>query len=388
MQTPCACNEGLHEGDTEQARGGRRRVSRRCAFGSAAELVCTVHGPGISSIDELPYGFECLADEWNQLVRSSRSSTIFLTYEWQTTWWRHLGHGELWIVVFRRPELRANWSALPRSIYSKMNRARRPGKRRFSLVGCIEVSDYLDLIIAKGWESAVSRSLLDWLYSDAAPAWDFLDLCNLPEDSLTYREFAEQAAERSTKVEVFREDVAPQFDLPTHYDTYLSEQVDKKQRHEIRRKQRRAEREADIGFYMVGPEHCLEAEVDDFIALQRASREDKSEFMTSEMHRFFMAAARNMFDAGYLRLWFLTINGEKAAALFAFEYEKRYLLYNSGYDPDAHAQLSPGWVLLAYCIQYTIAAGGRRFDFMQGDEAYKYRFGSKDYQVMRVIVAR
>ena len=192
----------------------------------------------------------------------------------------------------------------------------------------------------------------------------------------------------SAKVEIFREDVAPQFDLPVHYETYLSEQVDKKQRHEIRRKQRRAEREADIGFYMVGPEHCLEAEVDDFIALQRASREDKSEFMTPEMHRFFMAAARSMFDAGYLRLWFLTINGEKAATLFAFEYEKRYLLYNSGYDPDAHAQLSPGWVLLAYCIQYTIAAGGRCFDFMQGDEAYKYRFGSKDYQVMRVIVSR
>jgi CelD/BcsL family acetyltransferase involved in cellulose biosynthesis len=261
------------------------------------------------------------------------------------------------------------------------------GKRRFSLVGCIEVSDYLDLIIASGWEAVVSSALLQWLYSDAAPEWDFLDLCNLPEDSLTYRDFAEQAARKATEVDVFREDVAPQFDLPAHYETYLAEQVDKKQRHEIRRKQRRAEREADIGFYMVGPEHCLEAEVDDFVALQRASREDKSEFMTPEMHRFFMAAARVMLDAGYLRLWFLTINGEKAATLFGFEYEKRYLLYNSGYDPDAYSHLSPGWVLLAYCIQYTIATGGTRFDFMQGDEAYKYRFGSKDYQVMRVIVS-
>jgi CelD/BcsL family acetyltransferase involved in cellulose biosynthesis len=39
-------------------------------------------------------------------------------------------------------------------------------------------------------------------------------------------------------------------------------------------------------------------------------------------------------------------------------------------------------------IQYAIAAGCRLFDFMQGDEEYKYRFGSTDYKVMRVIVHR
>ncbi|MCB0129483.1 MAG: GNAT family N-acetyltransferase, partial [Caldilineaceae bacterium] len=73
---------------------------------------------------------------------------------------------------------------------------------------------------------------------------------------------------------------------------------------------------------------------------------------------------------------------------FAFEYNKQLLLYNSGYDPDAHAQLSPGWVLLAYCIQYAIAVGCRVFDFMQGNEEYKYRFGSHDTRVMRIVVER
>jgi CelD/BcsL family acetyltransferase involved in cellulose biosynthesis len=164
--------------------------------------------------------------------------------------------------------------------------------------------------------------------------------------------------------------------------------VEKKQRHEIRRKQRRAEREANVGFYIVGKEHNLEAEVDDFVALQQASHVDKAAFMTPAMHRFFTAAARTMLDAGYLRLCFLTLNGEKAAALFAFEYDKRFWLYNSGYDPDAYSQLSPGWVLLAYGIQYAIAAGCRVFDFMQGNEEYKYRFGSQDYKVMRVLVRR
>jgi hypothetical protein len=69
-----------------------------------ADLECIVYGPDTSKIDETPSGFEHLAGEWNDLVRSSRSNTIFLTYEWQTTWWRYLGQGELWLVTFRRPE--------------------------------------------------------------------------------------------------------------------------------------------------------------------------------------------------------------------------------------------------------------------------------------------
>jgi hypothetical protein len=40
------------------------------------------------------------------------------------------------------------------------------------------------------------------------------------------------------------------------------------------------------------------------VALQRASREDKADFMTPPMRRFFGAVARRMLDVGYLRLCF------------------------------------------------------------------------------------
>lgn len=341
-----------------------------------------VYGP-----EAMPSGFTALAEEWNQLVHRSRYNTIFLTYEWQTTWWQHLGTGDLWIIALRSPVDDQLVGIIP--LYQTTHSSGRyAGKSVLTLVGCIEVSDYLDIIIAKGWEDAVYAAFLSWLQSDDAPAWEIVDLCNLPEDSLTYRNFAEESEAAGFQSTVQQEDVAPQFTLPLRYEAYLQEQVEKKQRHEIRRKQRRAEREADVGFYLVGDEHNLENEVDDFVVLQRASREDKADFMTPQMRRFFGAVARTMLDAGYLRLGFLTLNGEKAASLFAFEYDRKFLLYNSGYDPDAYSQLSPGWVILSYSIQYAIASGCQLFDFMQGDEEYKYRFGSQDYKVMRTIIAR
>ncbi len=344
-------------------------------------MTLTVYGPGAT-----PSGFDALASEWNGLLRRSRSNTFFLTHQWQTTWWEELGEGELWILAFRSAEEGRLVGIVPLYLI-EFRDGELAGKRQFNLVGCIEVSDYLDMIVARGWEEQVYTGLLGWLESADAPQWDILDLCNLPEASKTYTALPLIFGSHYD-VEVFQEDTAPQFTLPLRYEEYLNEIVEKKQRHEIRRKQRRAEREAQIGFYVVGPGDVLEAEVDDFIALQRASRADKAEFMTPEMRRFFATVARRTLAAGVLRLLFLTINGEKAAALFAFEYNREFLLYNSGYDPDAYSNLSPGWVLVAYTIQYAIASGCRKFDFMQGNEAYKYHFGAQDYKVMRVIVRR
>ncbi len=352
------------------------------AMQTPTPLIPTVYGPAAQ-----PTGFTALASEWNPLVKRTRTNNFFSTYEWQTTWWQYLGEGELWILAFRRPDNQELMGIVPLYLVTR-NEGSRIGKQQFNLVGCIEVSDYLDIIVAKGWERTVYASLLTWLQSPQAPDWDILDLCNLPEISLTYQDLPPLCESAGLTVEIFQEDVAPQFNLPLYYETYLQELVEKKQRHEIRRKQRRAERETKLDFYVVDKQHNLTAEVEDFVALQQASREDKAKFMTPAMHRFFDAVARCMLDAGYLRLLFLSINGEKAATLFAFEYDRRFLLYNSGFDPEAHSQLSPGWVLLAYSIQYAIATGCRVFDFMQGNEEYKYRFGSHDYKVMRVVVKR
>jgi CelD/BcsL family acetyltransferase involved in cellulose biosynthesis len=46
-------------------------------------------------------------------------------------------------------------------------------------------------------------------------------------------------------------------------------------------------------------------------------------------------------------------------------------------------ELSPGWVLLAHVIQWCTEHGRSEFDFMRGDEEYKYRFGGINRFVMR-----
>ena len=335
-------------------------------------------------------GFDALKDEWNDLLTRSRFNTVFLTWEWQTTWWAHLGRsrGPLRILAVR--DAGRLIAILP--LYNQED-----GGHVIQVVGCIEVSDYLDLIIEAGREEEVYAGFLEWLAGPDAPPWDMVDLCNQPGGSLSHTVFPQMAEARGYNVEVFQEDVCPVIALPAGepagdpaaaWDAYL-ETLDKKERHEIRRKLRRVEREtpeAVIRFIDGGAD--LPAAVDTFIALHRNSRADKHAFMTPQMEAYFRAIAEALAQKGWLQLSFLEIEGQAVAAYFCFDYENAILVYNSGYDPTGVPQLSPGWVLLARVIQRAIELGRARFDFLQGDEDYKHRFGGVDEPVFRTMLRR
>lgn len=327
-------------------------------------------------------GFAALREEWNALLRRSRCDTIFLTWEWQATWWRQVGvaRGALYLLVARQ-------AGRPVGILPLYLTEEDAG-RTLQVVGCIEVSDYLDLIVEAGQEEAVYEVFLEWLAGGEAPAWDVLDLCNQPAASPAHSRLPELARARGWSVEVFEEDVCPVVALPTAWDAYL-EMLDKKERHEIRRKLRRFEREAPDGqvrFVAGGAD--LDRAVDDFIALHRLSSGAKDAFMTDEMQAFFHAIARTTASCGWLQLAFLEVAGRPVASYFCFDYANEILVYNSGYDPQAYWQLSPGWVLLAHVFRHAIAHGRARLDFLQGDEDYKYRFGGVDSPVYRTMIRR
>ena len=92
---------------------------------------------------------------------------------------------------------------------------------------------------------------------------------------------------------------------------------------------------------------------------------------------------RCAFDHNCLQLAFLEIGGERASVYMSFDYLDRLWVYNSGVNRQLN-EYSPGWVLLGYLLKWCNENGRREFDFMRGDEEYKYRFGAVDRFVHRV----
>ena len=258
-------------------------------------------------------GFENLKAEWNPLLARSRSNTLFLTWEWQTTWWRCLGEGDLWLVAWYDQGEIAGIAPLYLTV-------EQDGTRRLNIVGCVDVSDYLDVIVAAGCEDQVYAALLDWLQGPDAPAWDVAQFCNIPQQSLTHQVLPELAAQRNLEGITCVEDVCPIIELPDDFETYLQERLSKKQRHEVRRKQRRIQDETQVNWYVVSSLHDIELQMDAFIQLHRQSTDEKHSFMTPEMQAFFREITRTMHEAGWLYLAFIEVNGAKAAAMLAFSY--------------------------------------------------------------------
>ena len=329
-------------------------------------------------------GFETLAGEWNELLHRSAADTIFLTLEYQRTWWRHLGEGGLFILAVR--DGRDLVGIVP--LFAITNPR---GQRVLATVGCVEVADYLDFIVAQGWEEPVYAALVDYLADQLPPphrgGWDVLDLCNVHQDSPMLTVLPALAKARGWAVSTARDDVCPIVKLPGTWEEYL-QMLEGKQRREIQRKLRRAGGQATLSWHIVGPEHDLEAKVEDFLDLMAASTPDKAAFLTPRMRNFFRQLARVAYDAGWLQLAFLEIGGRKAAAYLNFIYNNRVLVYNSGLDWRAFPKLGAGIILTAYCIRHAIEQGREAFDFMQGDERYKYQFGGQDVEVRRLVVRR
>ncbi len=327
-----------------------------------------------------PAGFDILAKEWDDLLERSVHPPFFMRYIYQSVWWQCLGNNDLILIAIRTGDGRLIGLA---PLYASTNQA---GQRELSFVGCVDVSDYLDLLVDKDYVEAVYQTLLDCL-AGGDLAWDKLYLCSLPHNSITHTRLAEAAGQRGWRVEVSRQDVCPVISLPGNWDDYLAG-INKKQRHEIRRKMRKIENEAETRWFVIDSEDGLTAAMDDFIDLHQKSTKDKEDFWSDSLILFFKALAAELVKLGWFRLYFIEVNGVKAAAMLGFDYNDEFLLYNSGYDPEQFANLSPGNVLTSYTIQDAIRLGRKRYDFLRGDEVYKFRFGAEAEPVYDLEIYR
>ena len=325
---------------------------------------------------------ELNAQEWNDLLKESVSDTPFLRHEYQRGWWEHRGGGE-WqnaqLILVSAREGGKLIGIAPLFI------AEYEGKPALLLIGSIEISDYLDVIVRMDDHARFITGLLDFLASSFADNWSSLDWYNLPDSSPTLAALKAESESRGWThlEEMYRP--TPRISLNGDFEEYLS-RVEKKQRHEIRRKMRRAiESERGVRWFisdMADPE----AEIDSFLKLMEQDQ-GKASFLQDAMRAQMREVIRTAHENGWLWLAFLEADGQRIAAALNFDYENKLWGYNAGVNRD-FMDLSPGWVLLGLILEWCCQNGRYEFDFMRGDEDYKYRFGAVNKYVMRAKLVR
>jgi CelD/BcsL family acetyltransferase involved in cellulose biosynthesis len=312
---------------------------------------------------------------WDALVARSRAPAPFSGWAFQTAWHRAFAGAALHLFGVQGGD--GEWVGL-----LPLYEATDPAGPVWRLVGGTDVADYLDLVCVRGREEEAWVALLPVL---AASAPGPVDLRPIPAGSPTASILERLAPAAGLSCRVAVEDRCPVIALPATWDAYLAT-LSGKDRHELRRKLRRAEAGEPRVEVARTPE-AVAALLDGFLSLHRLSKVGKARFMDAQMEAFFREIGGALAAAGQAALWMLWLADRPAAALFCLEYGDTVGLYNSGFDPEARA-MSPGVVLIARTIEDAIARRFARYDFLRGDEPYKYGFGAVPTDVLRVTLAR
>ena len=162
----------------------------------------------------------------------------------------------------------------------------------------------------------------------------------------------------------------------------------KKERHEIRRKVRRAEAAGEVRL------ETSRDPIDDlpaFIDLHQRRWGAEGLFPDTPGGAQSRTFLRRLFELqgadGPFRLSFLTVGERRIAAGLTVETDDTLMYYNAGIDPDAR-DLSPGVVMIERYLRRALEQGMTRMDFLRGNEPYKYEWGAADERIGRILVRR
>jgi CelD/BcsL family acetyltransferase involved in cellulose biosynthesis len=199
--------------------------------------------------------FATLRTEWNELLSRSSADTVFLTWEWLSSWWETYAQPDdrLHIITVRD---NANQLIGVMPLFRRVHPwlPLKPVRTLHFIGDGSADSDYLDSILVQGREEQILTLVWDWLCSHRS-SWDVLQLSGIPETSVTCSWLTHVAEQKEV---ISRNEKIPCLvtDLGPSWEDYLSS-LRPRFRTKIRSTLREIETNHRVRFYTIGTDMDL-----------------------------------------------------------------------------------------------------------------------------------
>ena len=325
--------------------------------------------------------FQSLEGEWRQLLSLSSSDSIFLSWEWLYTWSKYyLGSDRLLFIllIYKEKELIgiAPWYLSRKKFGPFMI-------NRLEFLGSPETgSDYLDVIIKKGEEEKAASIIYSYLFNDCKKAWDAWFFSDVPSTSLYFNRFFGLLENRGKFYEIKKGSFCPQVNLPSSTeDFYNSLSGNRRQQH--KRHLRILEGTGELAHV--------------------AGEGSKSKILLNELHRLYNKRWGNGHDLFFrfieefidrthsnntVQIDLLKKDNDYIAGIMHFNYKETRYMYLMAVDVLYNEKISIGNVFVGMCIQNAIENKLSQYDFLKGEEDFKFHWANAGNSSMNIYCYR
>lgn len=308
---------------------------------------------------------EDVHDEWNRLATGTRN--VFSTWEWNSVWWKHFGGSKTLLIHACRSNDGRTVALLPLYLW------RRHPFRVVRFLGHHE-GDQLGPICLPTDRPAVADAL-NRVLSDR-----HIDVF-VAERLGGEEEWSDLLS--GTKL---LKDASPVLRFPSSTWEGLLKSRSRNFREQARRKERKLKDRHNVQYRLANEPDRLDEDLDVLFALHALRwAGTRTTFKKYEaFHREFAACA---LERGWLRLWFLDVDGEPRAACYGLRFGDVESFYQSGRDPNWD-QHSVGFIVFLHAIREALADGMTEYRLLRGAESYKYRFANEDHGLETIAITR
>ena len=233
-------------------------------------------------------------------------------------------------------------------------------------------SDYLDVIVRRGWEAEAIPALAQYL-ADARLA---LELASVRRAGCAAAALSRALTQRRWRMLETPTAVCPFIDLSGHtWESYLGT-LESKPRNDFLRLLKNLTKKFSVRLEPASSEPQRREFMVHLVRLHNLRWQNlggSDALHTADLVAFHDEVSRVTLERGWLRLFVLWLDGQPVASLYGFRYGRTFYFVQTGFDP-AYGRHAVGLITVGLTIKSAIAEGAEEYDFLRGDEAYKFRW--------------
>ncbi|MEH2174699.1 GNAT family N-acetyltransferase [Nostoc sp.] len=342
--------------------------------------------------------FQTIRNHWDSVYKTDPEAQFFLSWTWLSGVVKRLcSHSRAaWFILAAK-------STAPTSKYVaffplEIGIAEHPEgwlQSRLLMMGVAD-SERLGFICLPEYEAAVTSAFAQF-FQQQQETWSIFEVDNIQTSKCRMSRFLDQFSTEAFElaqqerlsdfVDQIDNSIVPYIALPDDWEEYLQTVVSSNTRQKIRRLLRKVESSNEFHLTQVNAEN-LDIHLEILLGFWQTNWEGrKGADYCKKATESIRLVLRHSFEHQSLYLPVLWQGKQPLGAIAnLMDFDRKTVLFFIAGRDDTVKEFSSGLVLHAYGIKYAIENEFKVYDFLMGNEAYKFSFGAKARQIKTMLI--